>query len=211
MTGTFDDWDKEVEANLYETLGKAMSEWSGVEGSLLSLFQIHTSMPHALARRVFFSARSFNGRADMLSAAAVGSDQSDDLKDYTKAVITKARQYSAFRNALAHGHAAVIPRWAGTAYDNQGVILEERESGPPQEGRAITVPQIENAIGHFFALALITTELTAWEAHPELPPSRYAPLVRGLPSAPHLEAATLLHSEAFRQLLSIRHPPEDAP
>lgn len=211
MAEPSDDWDAEVQARLYQTLGKAMAGWAGVEGTLLALFEMLTDMPHKLARRIFFSARSFNGRADMLSAAAVASDKPDDLRDYAKAVLTKARQYSAFRNALAHGHPAVIPRWAGTPYDNQGVLLEERNSGPPGEGDAITVAQIENAISNFFALSLLTLEAVSWDDHPELPPSRYAPLVRGLPSVPHLGPATLLQSEAFRQLLELRHPEEDAP
>jgi hypothetical protein len=54
--------------------GEAMAEWSSLEGQLFYWFQLVTGMNERLGRAIFFSARSFAARADMLAAALQASD-----------------------------------------------------------------------------------------------------------------------------------------
>ena len=56
-----------------------------------------------LGRAIFFSGRSFATRADLLSAVIPLSPFESDHQEFLKAILKKARQFSAGRNAIAHG------------------------------------------------------------------------------------------------------------
>ena len=60
-------------------------------------------MKPKMARAIFYSARSFNGRSEMFEAAMANSSLNEDAKAALEAVIAKAAAYSSFRNSLAHG------------------------------------------------------------------------------------------------------------
>jgi hypothetical protein len=87
--------------------GRTLAWWAGVERSLFRWFVIITSMPENLARAIFYGARSFIARAEMLEAAIDHAHgQTKEEIEFVKAGIKKARQYSEFRNRLAHGEMA---------------------------------------------------------------------------------------------------------
>jgi hypothetical protein len=90
-------------AEFHLAYGMALSEWALVESSLYSWFQLTTDMKDKMARSVFYSAKSFAGRAEMLEAALGESTHTTDILDFAKAVIKKARTYSTFRNEITHG------------------------------------------------------------------------------------------------------------
>jgi len=83
--------------------GRALSEWATIEQRLFFWFLFITQMRPDLGRSIFYSARNFNGRMDMLEAA-MGKAALDQATSYfLKAAFRKARQFSSFRNNLAHG------------------------------------------------------------------------------------------------------------
>jgi len=97
--------DRNHNREFYTTYGQAMLMWTRVETNLALWFQAITEMPDWEATfAVFFSARSFQGRADMLQAAlAVAWDDDPELKSFAQEAIQKAASYNSARNQIAHG------------------------------------------------------------------------------------------------------------
>ena len=87
--------------------GQAMLQWSYVEDRLFMWFFRLTSLKENMARAVFFSARSFQGRLDMVNAVIHEKTDDDSLNGDNLATISeifkKAALYAGYRNALAHG------------------------------------------------------------------------------------------------------------
>lgn len=96
-----------ISTEFFHCYGVAMAEWAGVERSLSRWFLAMTQMPEPLARGIFYSARSFNARADMVQAAIGFCSQPQNASAITvvKAGLKKARSYSGFRNSMTHGDA----------------------------------------------------------------------------------------------------------
>ena len=80
-----------------------MAQWARLESSMFYWFMHAIDKPEAMARAVFFSAKSFTGRRDMFNGAIPHSPFHDDIKMFLKAASKKAGQYSTFRNRVAHG------------------------------------------------------------------------------------------------------------
>jgi hypothetical protein len=96
-----------ISTEFFHSYGVAMAEWAGLERSLSRWFLAMTKMPEPLARSIFYSARSFNGRADMVQAA-IGfctQPQNASAVAVVKAGLKKAWAYSGFRNSMTHGEA----------------------------------------------------------------------------------------------------------
>ncbi|MEX0955212.1 MAG: hypothetical protein WDZ83_08385 [Rhizobiaceae bacterium] len=96
-----------VSSEFFMYYGQAMDGWSALEGGLALWFAKLTRMPPKRARRIFYSARSFNGRAEMFEAALSVARLPKGTSALLKTIIKTARKYSAFRNRLAHGEANV--------------------------------------------------------------------------------------------------------
>ena len=88
----------------HRELGKAIAAWSSIEDGLFEWFKLCTSMEEPLARAVFYSSRSFEGRRDMLLAAIPFSPCDEKTRTGIRLCVKRARQYSAFRNRISHGH-----------------------------------------------------------------------------------------------------------
>jgi hypothetical protein len=58
--------------------GEALLQWSRLEQYLFFWFEFVTGMEHMIARAVFYSARNFNGRSEMLEAALKHAKMSRD-------------------------------------------------------------------------------------------------------------------------------------
>ncbi|WP_316977699.1 hypothetical protein [Shumkonia mesophila] len=54
---------------LYQAIGEAIAAWAGLEHALASAFALTLNIKDGLADPIFFSARAFNGKRDMLMAA----------------------------------------------------------------------------------------------------------------------------------------------
>jgi hypothetical protein len=108
-------WPSQGDVNmdrLYASVGRALSQWERYEAHLALLFSAFvTGMETDIARRAYCAVRTFEGRAEMLRAAAEAYFHhvpATELKRQFKAVITAAAQYSPRRNDIAHG---VLDHW----------------------------------------------------------------------------------------------------
>jgi len=101
------DPNQRVDNEFLATYGEALLEWSYVEDRLFRWFTYLTAMSDRVARATFFSARSFQGRSEMLAAVVAATDfkgEAADLgKKFISDAITKANTYTSARNSLAHG------------------------------------------------------------------------------------------------------------
>lgn len=87
--------------------GHALAAWAFLEEALCNNFHRLLNVKGDLPRLLFFSGRSFATRADMYSAAIAGATGvSETRRKAHKALLKRARQFSAGRNAIAHA----IPR-----------------------------------------------------------------------------------------------------
>jgi len=101
MTSTFID----LERDFYHVYGKAMSSWAILEGMLAAYFHAITGMDSQIARSVFYSARSFRSRADLLGSVINHAKTTPDGKRAIELMVFKSISYSSVRNKLAHdGH-----------------------------------------------------------------------------------------------------------
>jgi hypothetical protein len=96
------EWQK-----LYVAIGEAISEWSRLEHALASAFAITLGINEAVAEQVFFSARSFNGKHDMLMAALKARAVHEKHPEHKRFEIfrsgcKKAEKWASARNKLAH-------------------------------------------------------------------------------------------------------------
>ncbi|RWD62318.1 MAG: hypothetical protein EOS36_15460 [Mesorhizobium sp.] len=87
---------------LYPLYGQAMLNWSNVEDCLCEWFHYLSGMKYPQARAVFFSARGFAARADMLSALLDFPDEKRFVLEFVRDSLNKSIGYSQVRNRLAH-------------------------------------------------------------------------------------------------------------
>ena len=99
----------DASAELYHYYGHVMTRWSQLETALFYWFAKITKMPDGMSRAIFYSARGFAARAEMLEAAVANATEltPDQLK-ILKEALKKARSYSAFRNKVAHGEVSRV-------------------------------------------------------------------------------------------------------
>jgi hypothetical protein len=107
-------------------------------------------MEERLARGVFYSARSFEGRREMLLAAVPFSPCDEKTRMGIRLCAKRAGQYVAFRNRIGHGHLI----FTYEINPPQHVIAEGRTlSGPPdQTPNYVTLTDLKMAAINFDAL-----------------------------------------------------------
>lgn len=93
-----------AKVELHINFGIAMERWSTLERALYYWFGYLTGLKPKIARAIFYSARGFYARTDMLEALIEHVTPSNPLEiEFLKEALKKAKQYSPFRNKLAHG------------------------------------------------------------------------------------------------------------
>ena len=171
----------------YQSLGRAVSRWASVEHSLEVLFGKLLGLPRNVSRRVFHSARSFQGRYDMLAAALDATTGGPPgFVPALRLIIGKAKAYSVIRNALVHDTVA----WRGdTRVPDSGhfVIFSSQEPLDPNNvPRPILKENVDAAGQHFRMLSAVITHAVNWDGQDQLgSPERLTWLVGKLPSQPH--------------------------
>jgi hypothetical protein len=81
-----------------------MAQWAGIERGLYYWFVHVTQLKDKMARAIFYSARSFNARAEMLLAAIEQANHlAPERLEFIQAALRRAWGYSSFRNSMAHG------------------------------------------------------------------------------------------------------------
>ncbi len=168
--------------------GAAMSAWANVERELGTLFSFVTGMQPAMATQVFYSARSFNGRADMFKAALVTAETKETIKTLARAIIRKATRYNQCRAALAHDQ---------PNYDYKGgiILVQGRAQFQSDEVKklaveqAITMDQLQNIAVNFEAFAKIIWDVWCAMLMSKTPSlDKYHERLALLPTAPHEKA-----------------------
>ncbi len=86
----------------YQQLGRAVTRWITVEYALENLFLLLTGLPEKAGRRLFNSARSFQGRYDMLASLLGVARSRPGYVAALRVVLAKAKDYSIFRNFIVH-------------------------------------------------------------------------------------------------------------
>lgn len=178
-----------------------MMEWSRVE-VMLGLWFGHLTNIRSwdMASAVFFSAKSFSGRAEMMQAALEHGTLNDETQEFLGAALLKAIAYNSFRNRLAHG---IAP-----AGDN----LALSEGKQWWKAGDINLPKLEAARANFRELRRLL-----YKAHchfdgsaDPLPPSECLRQLRLLPNEPYSSELSQRQKGRLRQLQAARpKPPTD--
>jgi hypothetical protein len=139
-----------------KAFGKAMTAWAGVEDGLFEWFKTCSGMYERLARAVFYSARSFGGRRDMLIATIPLSELDEKTKEGIRQCIKRARSYAEFRNRITHGHVIYNAALSGRA-SREFVFTEGHAlAGPFDIETDVTIEDLKIAAENFEALADLT-------------------------------------------------------
>jgi hypothetical protein len=156
--------------------GCVLAAWGNVERGLFFWFAALTGMREDMARAIFYSSRSFNGRAEMLEAAISVREQRAERAEkhnetpekagpkpidiqLIKQALRRAWKYSEFRNSVTHGEATLTitkieePDKATISYD----VMHGRNWGADDD-RAISITQMMIASDNFDALHTILIE-----------------------------------------------------
>jgi hypothetical protein len=135
--------------------------------------------------RHFFSARGFGSRAEMLEAVIDHTTLlSPQQLTFLKEAVKKARQYSGFRNKIAHGESvlSVIQGPAPKAF----YVIVQSKNVPSDD--VISIQDMSLAIGNFQTLHRCINSMLPWlrERNQTLKsPEECLALVLALPNEPH--------------------------
>jgi hypothetical protein len=132
--------------------GEALMEWSYVENRLFRWFMHLTALEDEMARAIFFSARSFLGRSDMLDAVierATFSNYGQIARQIIEEATQKANSYAGFRNAIAHGF--VISEYSEKG--RREFLVQGKHPTHLQSETGITFDRLKIASENFASLA----------------------------------------------------------
>jgi hypothetical protein len=157
-----------------------MEAWGRLEGALFDWFMWVTKMEEQIARAIYFSATSFNGRREMLQAVPPLSSLDEPTEAFVKAAIKKAGQYASFRNRVTHGE----PIWHPTRFEY--VLAEGSRESCAVPDDAITTAQMKigylNIYGLYRLLRNFRSPLRRMTDSKPPSPEAYLELVRALPN-----------------------------
>lgn len=143
----------EARAEFHEAYGAFMMHWAALEHSLGAWFTRLSGMPVRRSAAVFYSAKNFAGRADLVEAIMPHCEVEQEYLNLLRQCIKRARQYNSFRNSVAHGQSiyGAFPRGS----EERFVLIP---GGPPayvRQENVIAVHQLQTAarnvgwLGHF--------------------------------------------------------------
>lgn len=172
-------------AEFHFAYGITLANWAGVERALFYWFYRATEMSETMARAIFYSARSFNGRAEMLEAAIAHNHTlvGDELA-FIKSAIKRAWQYNSFRNRIAHGEPIMNiieladPKAGKTSRSIDWSIVEGKSTKGPDPETDVSIDRLKNAAENFHRLqSMLNDALGKNKSH-----QKYLELVRELPN-----------------------------
>jgi hypothetical protein len=165
-------------AEFHLAYGMALSQWALVEAVLYDWFHLTTGMNDKMARSVFYSAKSFAGRAEMLEAALGESTHSTEILDFAKAVIKKARTYSTFRNEITHGEMLLNLKSGDNSSAHYTLV-----QGKNIHTGGITIDELKIATTNFKTLRELALDmLPIYRGEYVQSPAEHLAQVRALPS-----------------------------
>lgn len=170
----------------YRDYGKVLAAWSHVEMMMFSLFNRLTGMEEETARAVFYSARSFTGRADMFAAIISTLEVSPAYRECLKKLLKVAREYSSFRNRVVHGEVVgdAIP---DSPHFMDVVITQGKEDASTTDREStINREMLRNAEMNFRRLAGHFLQTADWDQQGDAWPEKCLALILQLPKFAHL-------------------------
>jgi len=181
VTINVEEWHK-ANAEFMFYYGQAMAEWASVERGLYYWFAGITRMKDGLARAIFYGAKGFGARAEMLeSVIPFAEQQTKEEIEFIKAAIKKAWNFVSFRNAIAHGEP--IPM-----ITDHGIHVRMGKAKDVQDKDTITIEHMGIAAENFSRLAsAIISAIPHHRDGKEI--QEYLAQVLELPNQAHLKTA----------------------
>jgi hypothetical protein len=182
----------QASAEFYHFYGHAMARWASLERSLYYWFRGSTGMQDGMARAIFYGARGFGARAEMLEAAIEHATVLDPTQlAFIKEALKKARNYSAFRNKMAHGDPQPnLTHSNGNVTAIHYTIVQG--SDPAAAGdKPLSIEDLDTAAENITTLHYCIMDMIPWFRAHGVPKSaeECLALVRGLPNQPNDKSA----------------------
>jgi hypothetical protein len=161
----------QAHAEFHHAYGVTMAQWGGVERALYYWFLHVTQLNDSMARAIFYSARSFNARAEMLLAAIEQTEGLDPKRlEFVNLALKRAWGYSAFRNSMAHGEPImnIIDLMGQPRKITYSIVQGKTLKGGPGD---ISMEDLKTATKNFYDLKnlLIDTHPTIGDRDPQWP------------------------------------------
>jgi hypothetical protein len=180
------------EIEFFYTFGVALNQWAFIERALCDWFQLLTGMTIVNAEYVFYSARSFQGRSDMIEKI-LSSQTHAFLGPFLEDALRLTANYNGFRNRLAHGKIGFhhSPSSFGEGQYKLTEPLPVRISGTAEKpiirfAQEFTLDEIRIAGMNFSRLASILWDaLNAAKGTPQPSLKEYQEQVAQLPKEPY--------------------------
>ena len=171
--------------SFYMHYGKAMAAWADLESALCGWFRRilePKGTNRVNAEGIFYSARSFNGRADMLKAATSARVLTADQRSLVRKAIKRATDYNKFRAKLAH---RLTVEKRGYGPDEDGFALYEGDDtfGRNPDNPPIRPEHLSNATINFDALSWL---ISCTSIPGGYKPKESLQLIDRFPKEPHL-------------------------
>ena len=175
-------------SELFHFMGHTLTRWAQLETSLYYWFARITAMPEGMSRAIFYGARGFAARAEMLeSAIKHATTLTAEQTTFLKEAVKKARQYSVFRNRIAHGEPRLNVVNLGTPEIHY--TITQGKNTPAGEEEAITLDDLSTAADNIHLLSdcirdMFPFKLQTMKANPRSPAECLAQVV-ALPIEPN--------------------------
>jgi hypothetical protein len=99
--------------HFYQEYGQAMVAWQMVESEFATLFSFLTKIPPAMAVKIYYASRSFNGRMDVFKEGISAAQVPQDVKSLARLVVRQSKKYAEYRNKFAHDQPLLRQRGLG--------------------------------------------------------------------------------------------------
>lgn len=182
----------------YMQYGKAMAAWADLEEALCYWFRQSIEPKgkgNVNAEGIFYSARSFNGRADMLKAASQSRLLTAEQRAFVRKAIKKASDYNKFRAKLAH-RMTIQKRGFGPEEDGFALYEGDDTSGRNKENPPITETHLLHATTNFDALSWVIGSVSVPGG---IEPEEGLRLIDQFPKEPHLREDNHLIEEVYAE------------
>jgi hypothetical protein len=171
----------------YKDVGRVVAAWADIESVLFAWFGRLTNTDKDMAAAIYYSARSFQGRLDMLDATVRVAEMEFSAREFLKTALRIARQYSVFRNAVVHGVPEHVVNKT-SRYFGQHVIMATITTEVETAPDIITREHLAAARGTFIKFTRSLALVGQWENHEDgmtLSPELHHELILRLPNPPH--------------------------